>query len=378
MKAKLLTTLIATAGIAAALNAATIVANYTLADYNATDLWLDAGTTPLSHINRAPDATDTVIVRGSRVITLKAGDTGLSNILQVASTANNAGTLNVYGTLSSAIDSGTTVNSIGLNTGTNGVMNVYSGGSYTSNHIFTVGGTGTGTLNINGGLVTINSASNRAVRVAQGAGSTGTLNITNGGKLDNKTGGTLEIGNASAGSNGALRITDGTLSANRIHVYNGSAVVIGHNATLALRSTATASTTSAFTIGGKGTLKFELGATKDFSTVDFSTSTQAAYFAAGSMVVIDVSAFTQSFAEDTLTEITLIKFNTVGGNLPASVTITGLEDNIYLKDATASWNSNILTLSLFSADVPIPEPSAYAAVLGALALLALSLRRRKS
>ena len=193
---------------------------------------------------------DTDTSAGNIVVGTNSGDTGTLTVtfdtIGDFSTLTGAGTLTVgsSGTGTLNVDGGNVSNTgtgyIGLSTGSNGTVNVLDG-TWANGGNLTVGYAGTGTLNVTGGTV-----SNAGGVVGLDAGSNGTVNVGYGTWANS---GDLKVGDAGTG---ILTIVDSGLVTVSGNLTRGSLGTINLNAGGTLQI-GTGGTTGAL-LGGTGAL----------------------------------------------------------------------------------------------------------------------------
>jgi T5SS/PEP-CTERM-associated repeat protein len=173
--------------------------------------------------------------------TLDAGIGGLT----VGGYGGGSGTLIVNG--SGSVKSFGSYDSIGGGTGSEGsVVLDGSGASWTSQGYLTIGGTGSGTVTVDGGLLTADDG----IALGQSVGGSGTATLSNGGTLDAGTGG-LNVGGG--GGRGTL-IVNGSGSVESFGTYDAVGNATGSQGSVVLDGAGASWTSQGnLTIGNDGT-----------------------------------------------------------------------------------------------------------------------------
>ena len=283
---------------------------------------------------------------------------------------NNAGVVNVTTT---AISDGATgnvaVTQSGAGTTTLSAANSYTGGTIVSAGTLALSGSGTfgsGSLTVSGGTADLGTKSitNTLGALTGGAVNNGT--ITNSSGLYDLQNGS--VGAILAGSNGLTKSTSGTVTLSSANTYTGTTTVSA--GTLALGVASAISSSSNVSLDG-GTLQSTfsqtlgtLALTTGSSTLDLSSG--------GTFAFADSSALAGSWSGSlsitgTFLDNSSVRFGTSIGGLTG-----GQLSQITINGMAASIDSSGY---LFTA---IPEPSTYAAILGALVLAGVVYRRRRT
>jgi fibronectin-binding autotransporter adhesin len=228
----------------------------------------------------------TTIKSGTLAVTAAGSINHASGDLVVGDSSGDSGALNLAG--------GTISNGsgwLGYESGSNGSATL-TGGTWSNSGSLCVGRYGTGTLDLNGGTVSVDLG-NGTVRLADHAGSTGTLNLGGG-----DTAGTLAAAAIQGGSGTATvnfnhaassytfsSLLTGTLSVNQTgpgttiltacNVHTGSTTVSSGTLILASSSVSNIVVHSGATLGGEGTTAGSLAFTAGSSTLLFDPTTQA-------------------------------------------------------------------------------------------------------
>ena len=174
----------------------------------------------------------------SGVLTGALSGTNQNSIFQLG--ASGTGTLNVAGGLVTG-----TAWQVGVGSSGVGTVNVSSGTFSPQGYLWlggTTGGTGgNGTLNITGGMTQVGTTTSSSIRIATGTGSTGVATITSG---TLSTAGATSIGDVGSGT---MTLNSGALMINATYLGNGSAArgvlnILG----------GTATSTNTLQVGGTG------------------------------------------------------------------------------------------------------------------------------
>ena len=277
---------------------------------------------------------------GGKTLYLNGTGTGTAGALRnVSGTNSDAGTVILQTNTTIGVDANTlTLSGVVSGAGTSSLTKVGAGTLALSGANTFTGGT-----TVNAGTLLVNNTS------GSGTG-TGTLNIASGGSL----GGTGTIGSVTtiAGALGVSGASPGILTfSSGVTLQTGSATTINING----------STTRGTDYDG---ITFNGGVTITGGTLTFNIGVP---IASGSVLNIFIPATVSS----TFTSVTATGIGGYSGSFSLG---PGNTSYIY------NYGGQVVTLDLPSGDLifAIPEPSTYAAIFGALTLLAASCRRRRA
>jgi hypothetical protein len=349
---------------------------------------------------------------------IQTGSTTAPAILTAADfvTINNAGTIDGSSS-GKAVAFGTAGGALNILGGSASVLGSVDGGSGTSTLSFTLGG---GTFSYNGGIsnftsVQVNSGTVTYSGVASHPGATvvngGTFNVT--GTLTGTSGvtvnpaGTFIYSNGSVGLDRAVTVSGGTFKYNSAQAYTGAltlatgtvggsgnlgatALAVGSGVTLAPGDGVGTLATGAQTWASGGNYLWEInalashGGTQGGTTGwDFDMVTGALTVTAtpGGKFTVTLDALGNLVGWDGTANQTWTLATATGG-------ISGFGANDFNVDASTFAGLNALDGGAFSLAVSgndlnlnftaaVPEPSTYAAILGALALAGAAWARRR-
>lgn len=281
----------------------------------------------------------TLDVRSTAIFTI--GDTANAD----TGTAGT-GTLNIDGGSVTIIpEGGSTTNPLVLGHTVNGTqiskgtINLLSG-DITVNRTLIIGEAGEGLVDISGGTFVVNDN----IIIANATGSKGELKISNGAL--NITGNiTGKLGTAN------IELTGGALTAN-------GDLLVETNSSLALALAGGTLTANA--------IRFDITDATFDGTLDITGASAGLSLANG--IIIDLSNFTGNPAENPLALLDYID-----ASIETLVVDFVYGTNAGLIGATYNWSGSQLTIELAT----IPEPSTYTVILGLAAVAMLMMRRRK-
>lgn len=356
MKTKLLSVLISLTVVAASSMHAAVTSAAKSGPWGEVDTWGGA----------LPPAANQAGVGNDYTVTLnEAGATYTYSALYLGyGTSGSGGTVDVTaGTLS--FTAGGAPLSIGYTASKTGTLNVNGGNITTGTGTVNLGSAANsiGVINLTSGNITI-GGSNGAINLGNNTNNSGTLDIKGGSFVAKKT---FHVGNNSS-STGTIKISGGVLDA-------GTAVInVGMVGTGTFDVSGGSVTAGTLNIGSKGTLKLD-------SSINLN-GVGAIAINGGVLEINFDSTLGNDGSFDFYTAITTGEFDKVliVGAYAAELT---LDSGIWSQtittggtDATFDFTTSTGVLNVSVA--PIPEPSTYAAVLGALTLLALAIRRRNA
>jgi len=283
---------------------------------------------------------------GSGTIEVNSGGTFDGRDFIIGSNAGSEGHLIVTGAGSTA----STSNSASIKVGEagTGVMDILNGGAVTT----TNGTPIIGNLAGSNGTVNISGTDSRWTLSGGGTGSvtvggigTGSLNVRDGGSL---------FGSATVGSTGSLG-GDGTITGN---VTNSGLVTPGNSSGI-------------LTINGDysqtnvGILQIELGGTTVGTEYDQLFSASGTANLDGTLNLLSISSFDPSSGDS----FQILNFSTIAGSFDTI--------NTFNLDSGLAWNfDNLYTTGTIDV-IAVPEPATAASLLGALALGLALIRRRR-
>lgn len=286
-----------------------------------------------------------------------------------------------------------------------------SGGSLTVDGNLNIGFNSTSTFDMTGGSIDVGGTLSLAAGTTPGV--QGTMNLTN---ISSARFGNLIVGAASLGEvtlknstmviTGDARLNNGTTrnGTGTVNLLNGSRMDVGGDFIFSSSGVDNKTRTNALSMDASSRLMItgnlvinDKGAGDNRDTITFKTGANGELggITAGGLVfnsgtgveakiIVDLSAFTKEFSGPL--HIALL---TITGKTDVDIALDlisfvenadGSLIDLVNDDPVFSWKSNgvdsIYTLTLTGLS-QIPEPSTYAAILGALGILAIILRRRR-